>query len=621
MKKLTFLFALLCVSVMGWAGNTPYCNAVSSNANFTFSLMNISGNLYRVQLDAVGADKFVSVYNVNCGVNQSDGAGIYFGGANAANWNITEDRAYYEFSTASSTSVPTGFYGNYFCFNKKGGGLIEISSFNPSDVDWTATCGASCSDSEAPSVSAVSVGSITYNSAVLTITASDNEAVTRYVVKNGENQIAQGTSNEIALAGLTSGTTYNNIKVFAYDACNNESAAFSVASFATEELTYCRFATGHLANPNFGDIYGRILLTIKKVDNSTIGVKVEPNNNGTKGIKYLNIIVNGVGHEYGNNDGSGDDIVGFKNITGLSSFDFTITVNFFCNTPNWTTNQFSVTENQLCTESPMVLTENSEYCEEGIPCDRNNGAYAYLSWNTTEDGDVVISMSDGAGSTNASFRGNNGMGENLNGFTVLSGAGFASSEPASNYFTRVYVADGKVFKLQRKGGAVLPSPAKIHFGGPALEWSCTQDIDGYKWPEFTYTYGTTCPVVSGYAVSASVNDGTMGTATATVASEAVTHVDAGTTVKFTAVANDTYTFVNWTNQGTVVSTNPVCEMEINEATALVANFDYIRTTYCHTEVLSSDGKKFYMTLGSIGNGKYQINLEVSIVKTGDFSLC
>lgn len=610
MKKLTFLFALLCASVMSWAGSTPYCNVVSPNANFTFSLMNISGNLYRIQFDAVGDVKFASTpYNVNCGVNQTDGAGIGFGNDG---WVMTDERAYKDFTTSNSTSVPTGFFGNYFCFNQKGGGLIEIKNFNPSDVDWTATCGATCSDSEAPTVTAVSVGSLTYNSAVLTITASDNVAITRYVVKNGENQIAQGTSDEIALTGLTSGTTYNNIKVFAYDACNNESDAFAVSSFDTEELTYCRYATGHLANPNFGDIYGRILLTIKKVNNSTIAVRVEPNNNGTRGIKYLNIVVNGTDHEYGNSDGSGDDLTGFHEISGLESLNFTMNVWFYCNTPNWTTNPFSVTANQLCTESPMVLTENSEYCEAGIACAHGDGDYAYLSWNTTEDGDVVISIVDGANSTNAQFRGNGFEGDFDAGFKVLSGTNFAIEEAASKYFTRVLPSgDRKTFKLQRKGGAVLPSPAKIKFSGQAVAWLCDQHNDGYRFETYTYSYGTTCPIVSGYAVSAAVNDANMGSATATVESETVTHAEDGTTVKFTATANDTYTFVNWTKNNVVVSTNPEYEVEIHEATALVANFDYIRNTYCHTEVLSSEGKKFYMTLGSIGNGKYQIKFEGS----------
>ena len=613
-KKLTILFALLCANMMGFAGTTPYCGTLSPNANFTFSLSNVGGNLYRIQFDAIGEEKFgSSPNNVNCGVNQSAGAGIYFGGEqNAANWKMTDDRAYFEFSTASETSKPTGFYGNYFCFNKKGGGLIVIDNFNPSDVDWTANCGASCDDSQKPSVTNVNVGDISYNSAVLTITAKDNIGVTRYVVKNGDVQLAQGTSNVITLANLAPATSYDNIKVYAYDACNNESDAFSVSSFKTEARTYCRFATGHLGEANFGNQFGRILLTIKKVNETTIAVRVEPNNNGTRGIKYLNIIVDGVNHEYGNNDGSGEDLTGFFEISELTDLDFTFQLKFYCNTPNWTTNPFNVTESELCTEESIILTEGSEYCGDyGVECDRHNGAYAYLKWETTEDGDVVISMVDGAGSTNARFRGNNGMGENLDGFTVLSGNEFGTSEAASKYFTRVYAVNGNTFTLQRKGGVVLPSPAKIRFANPALEWSCTQDGDGYAWPTYVYTYGKTCPVMSGYAVSASVNNSTMGSAVVQKAGVDVTNVDAGDEVTFIATSANPalYSFVNWTKGGVEVSTDLSYTTTITETTNLVANFDYIRTTYCHTAVQTSGNKKLYLTVGKgATEGTYQIKI-------------
>lgn len=491
-KKLTLLFALLCASMMSWAGTTPYCGTTSPNAKFTFSLSNVSGNLYRIQFDAVGEEKFgSSPYNINCGVNQSAGAGIFFGGDNSGNWIMTDDRAYFDFSTASETSVPTEFYGNYFCFNKKGGGLIEISTFNPTDIDWKATCGASCDDSQKPSVTDVNVGDIAYNSAVLTITANDNIGVTRYVVKNGDVQLAQGASNVIILTGLTSSTAYDNIKVFAYDACNNESDAFSVSSFNTEALTYCRFATGHLGQANFGDQFGRILLTIKKVNETTIAVKVEPNNNGTRGIKYMNIIVNGTGHEFGNNDGSGEDLTGFYEISGLASLDFTFNLSFYCNTPNWTTNQFNVTAAELCEET-TELSVGSEYCTYYGDGTKTGSRYATLTWETNEDGDVVITIGDGPDESNTTYRGD-GLGNDLSGFTVLSGTGFATSEPASDYFNRVYGGSGsKTYILQKKGGVTLPSPAKIHFQGKAFEWKCTEEGNAYTNPTFEYTYGKIC---------------------------------------------------------------------------------------------------------------------------------
>lgn len=607
MKKLLTIFALLCMSAVGWA-DTQYCDHEITGVNH--------GHKMSVTYESLGNNQYTLIMTSEDAFSSYNSGGSNFYtevngvGGTQVSANLVQNGNTLTF-TVTSNPKPNVYVGDFYVNYSDGEEHYNI----PTDEDWTATCGggSSCTDEVAPTVSAVSVGSITYNSAVLTITASDNVAVTRYVVKNGSTQIGAGTSNEITLTGLSSGTTYHNISVYAYDACNNESSAFSVDEFTTDNISYCRYATGHLGNPEFGDIYGRILLTIKKVDNSTIGVKVEPNNNGSKGIKYLNIIVNGVNHEYGNNDGSGDDLTGYFNISGLASLDFTFNLFFYCNTPNWTTQQFSVTENQLCDESPVVLSEGSEYCGDyGVECERKNGAYAYLKWETNEDGDVVITMVDGNGSTNARFRGNNGMGENLNGFTVLSGNNFATSEAASTYFTRVYVANGNTFKLQRKGGAVLPSPAKIRFASPALEWSCTQDGDGYAWPTYEYTYGKTCAVVSGYAVSASVNDAAMGTATAKVGDEDVTHVDAGTTVRFTATANDTYTFVNWTKNDAVVSTNPVYDLEINENTYLTANFDYVRTTYCHKAVQTNGNKKVYLTVGKgATDGTYQIKIEGS----------
>ena len=474
-KKLTILFALLCASVMSWA-DTEYCGyeitGTTHGHKMSITYQSLGSNQYTLIMTST--DDIVSY---NAGSNfYTEVNGV--GGTNvSANLNQSGNTLTF---TTTSNPKPNVYVGDFYVNYSDGEEHYNI----PIDEDWTATCGASCDDSQKPSVTDVNVGEIAYNSAVLTITANDNIGVTRYVVKNGDVQLAQGASNVIILTGLTPSTAYDNIKVFAYDACNNESDAFSVSSFNTEALTYCRFATGHLGQANFGDQFGRILLTIKKVNETTIAVKVEPNNNGTRGIKYMNIIVNGTSHEFGNNDGSGEDLTGFYEISGLASLDFTFNLSFYCNTPNWTTNTFNVTEAELCTEEPLILSEGSEYCGDyGVECERYNGAYAYLKWETTEDGDVVISMVDGVGSTNARFR-NNGMGENLDGFTVLSGDEFGTSEAASKYFTRVYAVNGNTFTLQRKGGVVLPSPAKIRFASPYLEWSCTQDGDGYARPTY-----------------------------------------------------------------------------------------------------------------------------------------
>lgn len=592
---------------MGWADPTSYCHEEMTIEGKTIYLTckTVSPGSYQLKIEST--ETMTGLGGSFCYQNGVAGYQLNAEG----HFNVAGDGKTIT-CDIESTSAPNLYTPLYVIFAE--GGQKTYSW--PNDVDWTSDCGESCSDEVNPTISAVAISDITYKSVVLTIAATDNVGVTRYIVKNGDTQIASSATNPVTIEGLSGGTTYDNIRVIAKDACGNESSAFAVSSFTTETLTYCRFATGHLGNAEYGDANGRILLTVRKISSSSVGVKVEPNNGGSDVFDYVQVILNSVGHDIGSVGGS--DPTNVETVyEGLASLNFTLNVLWHHSTwadaaGRWTTNQFNVTEDQLCEESPIILSEGSEYCGDyGVECARGNGAYAYLKWETTEDGDVVITTVDGIGSTNARFRGKNGMGENLNGFTVLSGTGFATSEPASDYFTRVYVEDGTSFKLQRKGGAVLPSPAKIRFNSPALEWYSNQDDDGYAWPTYEYTYAKTCAVVSGYSVSASANDAAMGNVTAKVGEDEVSHVDAGTMVRFTATANDTYVFVNWTKGGVEVSTNPVYDLEINEHTALVANFDYIRNTYCHTAVTSSQGKKFYLTLGAIGGGQYQIKYEGS----------
>ena len=163
---------------------------------------------------------------------------------------------------------------------------------------------AACADNENPTISAVATSDITYNSAVLTVTASDNIGVTGYIVKNGTSQIASSATSPITITGLTAATTYDNIKVIAKDACNNESAEFAVSSFTTEAFTYCSFATGHLGQANFGDANGRILLTLTKLSASSVGVTVEPNNGGADVFDFVEVILGDVSHTLGAVGGS-----------------------------------------------------------------------------------------------------------------------------------------------------------------------------------------------------------------------------------------------------------------------------------------------------------------------------
>lgn len=736
MKKLTLLFALLCASMMGWAAD--YCNTVITSEqghNATVTMRLVSGTTYEFSITTVD-----NITSYNAGSNfyaDKDGVGGYHISEHLSQNGNT-------LSVQFASSAKPRIYANDLFIVLEG---TENQFKIPMDASWAACAGMSSDPIITPEPSA----------------------------------------------------------------------------------SYCRYATGHLGNPTHGDLNGRILLTLRKLSDSSVRVKVEPNNNGVDYFDFVKVELNGVPQELGTVGGAALTDIEFD-YTGLASLDFSVNVlwhnhNWADVNGRWTTNAIAVTEAELCEET-TELSVGSEYCCYYGNETKTGSRYATLTWETNEDGDVVITIGDGPGETNTTFRGN-GLGGDLNGFTVLSGAGFGTSEPASDYFNRVYGGAGsKTYILQKKGGVTLPSPAKIHFQGPAFEWKCTEEGNAYGWPTFEYTYGKICsqldapanvaidgdnritfdavagadsykayvylagvekysqtvasgdelaytplvtgdyvvnviasgagkvdsdpsagyvwhlevePVVlgnseycewplpkhnnqdanltwetgddgaititlsplsgqtavfrggegmklsdftvgatrtaasvyfnksytaggttvvltlkdaniapglgekiyfsgyiectvqgqstwpnpsleytygtvcSGKAVSATSNNNTMGSAVAKVDDDEVTSVDEGTEVTFIATSANPalYRFVNWTKGGVVVSTSATYAMTITETTNLVANFDYVRDTYCHAEINSAQNKKLYLTLGSIGGGQYQIKIEGS----------
>lgn len=111
------------------------------------------------------------------------------------------------------------------------------------------------------------------------------------------------------------------------------------------------------------------------------------------------------------------------------------------------------------------------------------------------------------------------------------------------------------------------------------------------------------------SVSASSNNTTMGSAVVKIGEDEVNSVADNTEVTFLATPNEGYVFVNWTKLGAEVSTEATYVTTITENTNLVANFDYIRTTYCHTAVQTSGNKKVYLTVGKgATDGTYQVKI-------------
>ena len=138
------------------------------------------------------------------------------------------------------------------------------------------------------------------------------------------------------------------------------------------------------------------------------------------------------------------------------------------------------------TESGLIVTEYCDYTDANLT---KNGASITLSWETVDNGDVVITMGNGVGTTSCSYR-NGGFEGGIEAF-VVSTDNFATTTPASNYFTFTKVYGGNEARLVKI--ADLQKGTKIkHVGaGHALAWTVNGNGE-YCFPDFIYTYGGVC---------------------------------------------------------------------------------------------------------------------------------
>ena len=134
----------------------------------------------------------------------------------------------------------------------------------------------------------------------------------------------------------------------------------------------------------------------------------------------------------------------------------------------------------------LIVTEYCYYTNELLT---KNGAAIALTWETAENGDVVITMDNGIGAESCSYR-NGGFEGGIEAF-VVSTDNFVTTTPASDYFTFEKVFSGNEARLVNI--ADLAKGAKImHIGsGHALAWTVNGNNE-YCFPDFIYTYGGVC---------------------------------------------------------------------------------------------------------------------------------
>ncbi len=238
---------------------------------------------------------------------------------------------------------------------------------------------------------------------------------------------------------------------------------------------------------------------------------------------------------------------------------------------------------------------NSAYCEQEMS---NGNTLAKFTWETDDNGNIIITIAEALGGESSAsvFRAN---AFNINNLRV------GTHSLGSDYFTSSWV--GSVQTLALKDPNVKPGIGEpITYNG-IVEYKTSENQDAYPTLQFNdYLYGAKCEGQK--RVTASVNDAAMGTAKVNGQDEV--YVDPDTEVTFTATPNEGYVFANWTKGDEVVSTSATYTTTITSALSLVANFDYIRTIYCQTPVLTNAGHIVYLTVGQAATpGKYQIKIE------------
>lgn len=114
------------------------------------------------------------------------------------------------------------------------------------------------------------------------------------------------------------------------------------------------------------------------------------------------------------------------------------------------------------------------------------------------------------------------------------------------------------------------------------------------------------------SVSASVNDANMGTASVKQNNVDVTEVETGSTVTFSAVANEGYLFVDWSNG----NTNASFDAEVDANMNLTANFRALNHISCNEEMTSGNYTAYVTYRKTANENEYEFIVRSAQVMTG-----
>ena len=260
---------------------------------FTARKLNDTQTLFEI---TSSTSTLTGVQNANI---ENAGGGGFSGDPKMTTWSLDNNTLSKTITWATYPTNPITMFVT--ALRTPGAGESNMIEFRYT-IDVSQNCGIVSTDTEAPTNLIVTVDSYDHKSIVLAVSADDNEGVTSYKVvdtDNGIEEIMTPTDGKITLSNLSSGTTYN-LTVTALDAVLNESAAVTV-TVTTTLIQYCDYPTGHLNIADFGDVEGRCLLTLTKINDTKVRVIVKPNYaaGATRKLDYLKAISNGITAEIG----------------------------------------------------------------------------------------------------------------------------------------------------------------------------------------------------------------------------------------------------------------------------------------------------------------------------------
>lgn len=513
MKKLFFLTALLCASLMGWA--TQYCETVltgSNTANSAGEWTSSNGQNLTFTASRVGNTN-KTLFKLTS--TTSTITGLYVatleisGGGSTSNFNVAANTGLGGWTVEDGVlqkevewdTYPTSAIQVYLVARRsQAQGGSDIMGAVILDIDVSEEC-PDTSDKTKPVMTSASVASYTHNSVVLNVAATDNIAVTKYIIKNHSDNSSVGeyaAASTISITELSASTAYN-WDVYAKDAAGNESESGINVTFTTDAAPsniYTNLEIGHQGAQN-PDINSYILLSIGSDGHGHTIVNIKQDNAKNNAMfDYINIVdKKEIGADV-TTGGSAEMAIVFPTPTpdeeGKIAFDIQwSTVNW---TGRWQCHAELPANATSATANPYPDTYT--YCKYTDSQLRSNNANVAVTWSTDASGNVVIDISDGEGASNTAFR--NGGFENEGSFAaswlVYSGTNHATCESATEYFNNggILSNNNKRFTLTKK--ADLPANAVIAFYGHAFSWTNTQAASAYtenKW--FAYSYGEVCP--------------------------------------------------------------------------------------------------------------------------------